>query len=194
MKIQTGDIAVYRSSNLFGLAIRLFSGPYTHVGFLAVENSDVCIYEAAKGWFFHQAFERNEFNLNEPTLVRIVRLKYSDLFDANCIQANIGIAHQRAIELAVMKWTPYDWGMILSEGVRFILKPFYNLAEHRPLLDSEDRVMCSEGVSAGIWNPAWLPGVKYHGLSLFANDPQQIPNWDTPTEIAESKNVDVIFP
>lgn len=214
--VQTGDIAGFSNRiwwNLFGHGIRLLTGPFTHVGFLAWECarawSNQCIltavgqpcsncrfnddpkklflYHAAKGWLFHQSFIRQQFE-EDKTLVRIVRLRYARLFDTSKIQENIHIAHRRAVLLAE-KLTPYDWLMIRNQALRFtILRPF-NITHHRPYFShDDDRAECSEAVSGHIWNPSWLSGLRYEGLSLFAADPEQLAIWDTPTEVMKSGN------
>ena len=188
--IETGDVALYRSSNLYGLAIRAFAGNYTHAEFLSKEASHkVDAFGANKGWSFHDSFVRYDFIPADcPDLVRIVRPRYTQLFEADSINHNIGLARSRARALDGMV-TPYNWPMIFNEAVRFALKPTgYDIAEHRrPLWNPKGKFECSQAVAGAIWNPAglyeWEPlrGYKGKSPSIFTN---HWPEWDTPAEIA----------
>jgi hypothetical protein len=182
--IKTGDIALYRSSNPYGLLIRAIAGPYTHAEFLSREASHrVDAFGMNDGWSFHDSFERYEFIPQEqPDLVRIIRPRYVILFEPDYINENIRLARSRARALDGIV-TPYDWPMVLNEAARFILKPFrIDLTKRRPLWNPQNRFMCSEIVSAGIWNPAWLKGYRGASPSIFTD---HWPEWDTPTEIAK---------
>ena len=196
--IQLGDIACFEPSNWVGRAIvKLTGGWCCHVGIIIELGHRPHIHHAARGWFWHQSYISEPLDLGgtHSACYKIVRLKYGQLFDVSKIESNLHKVLYRSLWLIGEK-VPYDWIMITHEGARFIL-PFgigQKLTHRSPLLaGGERRTMCSEAVSGHIWNPAWMEGYRGASLSLFAQDPLQLPVWDTPREIAESKNVVTIW-
>ena len=186
--IKTGDIAIWQSHHLFGLGIRLVTGPFTHVGYLSrEENNKVYVYHAAKGMYWHKSFIKQDFEeiiKNDNTLKTICRLDYSAIWEQEYIVMNILKSYERVkfMENASMG---YDWGMILAELHRFNCAAIdIDVTMRKPILDNLYNVMCSEGVSMVFDPKAYQGNTMPSRKNYFLTNPESLPMWPTPSDIA----------
>ncbi len=165
MKVQTGDIALYRGAGPFGRLIRWWTKSDINHAALIVRKRGGRLHKrhSAKGWIFRRSFIEEPFKLGEKGLVYIVRVR------AGIVR--IGTVRRRSDTL-LDKVTPYDWRAVVGVA----LGPLGKYVGH-----SKRRFMCSEAVS---W--CWRP----NGQSIFADKPHDD---ISPADILNSPVTEVIW-
>ena len=186
--IKTGDIAIWQSHHLFGLGIRLMTGPFTHVGYLSrEENNKVYIYHAARGRYFHKSFIKQDFEeiiKNDNSLKAISRLDYSAIWEQQHIIMNILTSYER-IKFMENASMGYDWGMIIAELNRSIFAAIdIDITMRKPIMDNTNNVMCSEGISIVFDPKAYNGNIMPSRKNYFLSNWKSLPMWPTPSDIA----------